>query len=232
MVELILSMIALDPSERFTAEKQLQRWNTQVFPPSFSGLFYQMGACYFRPQFLYSDERISLVRRNIDAVWYSCFGKFLDDSLFIEPIHSSVFERLREDGLISVTEQLVPPLDLVFSVNEAGEKAFRPIQHDEEEEEEVKSGGSRIRRNSASALVLIWQIGMFLPTCLYPASKLVALEMLQHIGEQVGIAFDKNISFLYNRWMHIYACSTCCHSLCVGYPMKSQKCAPVPFSAS
>jgi len=52
----------------------LVEWNQKVFPDSFSNLFFHMGAAFQRLSYLYSDNRIALIRYHINAVFKNCFG--------------------------------------------------------------------------------------------------------------------------------------------------------------
>jgi hypothetical protein len=54
-----------------------------------------------RNQFLYSDLKIGLIRKYINSIWFTCFGKknATVNQEFNEPIEPFVFERLRDDTI-------------------------------------------------------------------------------------------------------------------------------------
>lgn len=63
--------------------------------------------------------KVSLVRKYISAIWYSCFGK-KDASYtenFSEPIDPFIFERIREDTISDFEAYLVPSNDLFVFLN-------------------------------------------------------------------------------------------------------------------
>ena len=74
MVELLLKMLARDPEQRPSASECLQEWIRKVFPGTFSSVFFQIGAAFQRVSYLYSDNRIALVRYHIDTIFEKCFN--------------------------------------------------------------------------------------------------------------------------------------------------------------
>ena len=67
-----------------------------------------------RNQFLFSDLKIGLIRKYINSIWFSCFGKrnATVSEGFNEPIEPLVFERLREDTIKQYERFLVPSNEL------------------------------------------------------------------------------------------------------------------------
>ena len=66
LVELLLKMLAREPTERPSAQECLTEWGQKVFPDSFSGLFFHLGAAFKRVSYLYSDNRIALIRFHVN----------------------------------------------------------------------------------------------------------------------------------------------------------------------
>lgn len=42
-------------------------------PRSFYNGFFQLGAAFLRKPFVYSDSKLSLLRRHFDQIWHLCF---------------------------------------------------------------------------------------------------------------------------------------------------------------
>lgn len=63
---------------------------------------------------MFSDMKVSLIRKYINSIWHSCFGKkdasFEDE--FNEPIEPFVFERIRDDTIKDFEAYLVPSNEL------------------------------------------------------------------------------------------------------------------------
>jgi hypothetical protein len=64
-------MIHLDPAKRPTAQECLKQWN-KTFPKCFSKLLYHIGASFLRVSFLYSDNKVCLIRHHIQAIYDMC----------------------------------------------------------------------------------------------------------------------------------------------------------------
>ena len=63
---------------------------------------------------MFSDMKISLIRKYINSIWYSCFGKkdAITQESFFEPIEPFVFEKIREDTIKDFEAHLVPSNEL------------------------------------------------------------------------------------------------------------------------
>jgi len=66
---LVMDMIALDPQKRNHIDAYKDRWLQVIFPSSFTGIFFQLGSVILRENLLFSDERIAMLRKYIDASW-------------------------------------------------------------------------------------------------------------------------------------------------------------------
>ena len=70
---------------------------------------------------MFSDLKIGLIRKYINSIWFSCFGKqnAVVTENFSEPIEPFVFERLRVDTIHTYEAYLVPSNELfVFLSND------------------------------------------------------------------------------------------------------------------
>lgn len=174
--DLIMEMIALDPQQRQSIDVYRTKWIQKVFPPSFSTLFFQLGAVIQRDNLLFSDERISMCRKYIDAAWLTCFGEEIGAQDLITPINSDIFEYLRFENFPNIITDLFPDFDCCISHKNNGERTIRLIEFKNEKEKQNAND---------SALVLVILIGTLIPTCRYPDSKIMALEMLRCIGKNL-----------------------------------------------
>jgi hypothetical protein len=59
---------------------------------------------------MFSDMKISLIRKYIDSIWYTCYGtkKGSVERNFSEPIEPFIFERIRDDSIKKFEAYLVP----------------------------------------------------------------------------------------------------------------------------
>lgn len=67
-----------------------------------------------RPQFLFADQKIALIRKYINSIWFICFGKkngVVTDE-FNEPMDVNTFERIRRDTINEFQEYLIPSNEL------------------------------------------------------------------------------------------------------------------------
>lgn len=103
IVTLLYRMLARDPTERPSAQVCLAEWCHQVFPDSFSSLFFHMGSAFQRLSYLYSDNRIGLIRYHINSVFEKCFG--VEDAVvsqkFFEPMEPTMYRLCKDDDTIS-----------------------------------------------------------------------------------------------------------------------------------
>lgn len=61
-------MIDKDPSKRPNATECLKYWNREIFPKIFSRFLFHIGASFQRFNYLYSDNKISLIRYHINTI--------------------------------------------------------------------------------------------------------------------------------------------------------------------
>ena len=103
LVDLILKMIDVDPAKRPTAEQCLTQWVDIAMPCSFSKVMFQLNSLFVLPNFLYSDLRISIIRKYMPSIMQTCFDSRLTveqvEALFFEPMERAIFEKIREDGI-------------------------------------------------------------------------------------------------------------------------------------
>jgi len=71
---------------------------------------------------------------------------------------------------------LFPDFDCIITHKNNGERAYRKIDFKTTKEKQDAND---------SAIVLVIMIGTLLPSCRYPDSKILALEMLKSIGKQI-----------------------------------------------
>lgn len=171
MVKLIMKMIDLDPSKRPSIEECLRTFDrTGSLPQSFSSCFFQLSSSFVRPQYLFSDMKISLLRKYMPSIWRSCFDRTMDNqsvqALFLEPMERSVFDKLTEDSVVEHNRVLIPTCNLFDFLAPEDEQA------------------ALIRAESKeSAIILINWIGVFIGTCFFPQTRRCALEMLLQIAK-------------------------------------------------
>ena len=73
LVDLVMKMINVNPQERPTASGCLQEWAERAMPLSFSKVLFQLNSRFVLPHYIYSDLRISLVRKYIPTIFKTCF---------------------------------------------------------------------------------------------------------------------------------------------------------------
>lgn len=173
---LILHMISLDPQQRYHIDVYRDKWLEKVFPKSFSGIFFQLGSVILRENLLFSDEKIAMIRKYIDASWIACFGEEIGNQELVTPTNQDIFEYLRFENFPNIITDLYPDFDCIISHKNNGERAIKFV--------EFETAKDKQNAND-SALVLVIMIGTFLPSCRYPDSKIMALEMLKVIGKQI-----------------------------------------------
>ena len=177
---LILEMIALDPQERQSIDVYRDKWLQKVFPEAFSCIFFQLNSVILRDNLLFSDERISMIRKYIDACWMACFGEEIGAQELVVPTNADIFEYLRFENFPNIITDLYPDFDCIITHKNNGERTIKQFEFTSDKEKQNAND---------SALVLIIMIGTLLPSCRYPDSKVMALEMLKCIGKQVREEF-------------------------------------------
>jgi hypothetical protein len=69
-----------------------------------------MGAAFQRLSYLYSDNRIALIRYHINSIFKNCFG--VEDAIvsqkFVEPMESSMHRLCKDDDTIARFSELIP----------------------------------------------------------------------------------------------------------------------------
>lgn len=122
-------MLARDPAQRPTASECLSKWCKQVFPESFGSLLFHLGSAFQRLAYLYSDNRIALLRFHVDAIFKQCFD--VDNATvsqkFYEPLEPTMYRLCKDDDTIARFQELVP-------------KSFRFMGHNNNPDEEAKEG--------------------------------------------------------------------------------------------
>lgn len=120
IVDLIMQMIQREPQERATINEYILLWSKDVLPAVFTQVFYQINSAFVRSQFLFSDLKIGLIRKYINSIWFTCFGKknAIITKGFHEPIEPFVFERIREDTIEQYKGFLVPSNELFVFLSE------------------------------------------------------------------------------------------------------------------
>ena len=91
-----MDMITLDPKERPTINKCIDKWDSAL-PRAYSRIFFQLSSSFVLPQYLYSDMKISLLRKFMPQIWLACFNS--KQLTMYEPIEKVIFERLRDDSI-------------------------------------------------------------------------------------------------------------------------------------
>jgi len=81
-----------------------------VFPHPFSSVLFQLGSAFQRLSYLYSDNRIALIRYNIEAIFLKCFD--VKDAVvsqrFVEPVEPSMYRLCKDDDTIARFKELSP----------------------------------------------------------------------------------------------------------------------------
>lgn len=142
-------------------------------PQSFPRVLFQLSSSFVRPMYLYSDLKLSLLRKYMPSIWRACFNSELTpvqvSKMFREPIERVIFENLREDDILHYNSVLKPTFDFLEPTSSVS-LGFKPGQADRD-----------------SSLILIHWIGAFLSTCYYPQSRRCALEMLMVVGRESSL---------------------------------------------
>lgn len=122
-------------------------------------MLFQINSAFVRNEYLFSDLKIGLIRKYINSIWNSCFGKknAVVSESFNEPIEPFVFERIRDDTLLQYDSYLVPSNELFVFLS--------PLQL----EEIYKTDSSKRTHDDKEAIIVVvhW-IGVFITTCYYP----------------------------------------------------------------
>ncbi|CAI2359602.1 unnamed protein product [Moneuplotes crassus] len=173
---LILEMIALDPQNRSSIDIYKDKWLESVFPKSFSCILYQLGAVILRENLLFPDERISMIRKYIDAAWVACFGEEISPQELVVPMNADIFEYLRFENFPNIITDLCPDFDCIINHKNNGERSITLVEIEDEKKKQNASD---------SAVVLVYMIGTMIQYCRYPDTKVLALEMLTSIGKKI-----------------------------------------------
>ena len=141
-------MLAKDPAQRPTASQCVDEWCEKVFPETFRSVFYHIGAAFQRTPYLYSDNRISLIRYHINEIFAKCFGanNAVITEEFNEPIEPSLFRLLEDDSTIERHKDLIPQ---TF-------KFFVPAPGGQEEQKEVKPEERTPDDIDSSTIIIHW----------------------------------------------------------------------------
>ena len=107
--------------------------------------------------------KIALIRKYIFSIWRECldYSATQDQvaSFFLEPQERTIFDLIKNDGLIEAAQNLIPS-----GFNFSNIKAR-------------KNPNSDMSKDQSIIIVLNW-IGSCIQTCHFPSSRRVALEML------------------------------------------------------
>lgn len=171
-LKLIKNMLDLDPSKRLPIRAQIEKWNDLVFARSFKNIFFYIGSAFQRPSFLYSDEKIGLVRKYLPAIWRSCFGKEVEG--LYEPLEPSLFQKLEDFDLEVASREVLPGHEII------------PLIFDQKGEPKIV--------DVESIVIVIHWIGTLAPSCFLPSSKMVALEIFSKIAEETSV--DLRLQFI------------------------------------
>ena len=155
-------MIHRDPHKRASINEYILRWNKDVFPKSFHQVFFQVASTYLRPQYMFSDMKIAIIRKYINSIWFTCFGKrhaSVSES-FNEPIEPFVFERIREDSIKEYEAYLVPSNELFVFLSRQNLQAMYETLTDDQQRTN--------NEDRDSIIVTVHWIGALLTTCFYP----------------------------------------------------------------
>jgi len=83
---------------------------------------------------MFSDMKVSLIRKYISSIWFSCFGKknasYTEN--FSEPIEPFVFERIKEDTIKDFEAFLVPSNELFIFLSKQNLQAMYETLTDEQ----------------------------------------------------------------------------------------------------
>jgi serine/threonine protein kinase len=110
LIELALKMTSLDPEQRPDISTCLQMFMERC-PVSYHRCFFQLGSCFVRPEYLYSDMKVSLIRKYFASIWRTCFGNRPVPVLY-EPVERILFESLRQDNIDLYSESMAPGNEL------------------------------------------------------------------------------------------------------------------------
>lgn len=180
IVALIMKMIDLEPPNRPTIDACLKEWNDAVMPKSYSRVFFQLSSSFVRPTYLYSDLKISLLRKYMPSIWRTCFDSSIKPSkvskMFHEPIERIIFEKLREDGMNENNEDDIEAHHNRGLYPGKGMFDFLPLSNKRVLDFDIEN------EDKEAVIILIHWIGAFVGTCFYPQSRRCAIEMLQVIG--------------------------------------------------
>lgn len=74
----------------------------EVFPYSFSSIFYQIFSVYTREKFSFSDEWIGFIKKYIDVIWKVCFSADFDPDNFDARMNELVQEKIRFENIPNI----------------------------------------------------------------------------------------------------------------------------------
>ena len=146
-------MIELDPSKRPNIKDCLQMWSQSLMPKSFSSVFFQLSSAFVRPQYLFSDLKVALIRKYMPSIWRTCFDSNLSpaqvNQMFYEPIERTIFEKIRDDFVVDHNDVIIPRAEDIDQFTFVGhEDALEPFQQGAEDK--------------ASSIVVINWLGTFI----------------------------------------------------------------------
>lgn len=141
--------------------------------------------------YLYSDNRIALIRYHIEPIFEKCFG--VKDAIvsqrFFEPLEPTMYRLCQDDATIERFDELIPA-ELKFNETPNWPEPIAQLNTDENaQSEEVRAELAR-----DSALVIIHMIGQHYTSCFYPQMRIVALEMIQKIS--VYLPFETRLGIV------------------------------------
>lgn len=157
VVDIIMKMISIDPSKRPSIAVCIKMWNEKSMPISFHKILYQLTSSYVRPQYLFSDMKIALLRKYMPSIWQTQIDSKLTtlqiQKKFFEPMERTIFDFIRDDAINDHNGILIPSCSLFEFIEQ---DSISPHKW-EITEQDIES-----------ATIIIQQIGTFIETCYFP----------------------------------------------------------------
>ena len=88
----------------------LYQWKKEVLPDVFTQVLYDINSTFVRSEYMFSDMKVSVIRKYSNQIWFLCFGKRNAEvnEGFNEPIDPFVAERIKDDTIDKHRPYLIP----------------------------------------------------------------------------------------------------------------------------
>lgn len=181
--QLLLSMLTIDPQKRIDINNSLEYFAALICPISFSRMFIHFNTLMINSVYWKPDKRIGLIRNHWKQIWKTIFGKNEDAPELYQHLNHTVLNKFILDNPLVKPSICENYFKLIFNLNSEKDLVLY-----NESEEERKLGQTQ---NKESAYILINLILSCFLNTKYSSTKLVALEMLRHLAD--NLPYDKDL---------------------------------------